>query len=88
VTAEEQTDEAQASSDQQSTIVRLLAALLVKGEPKPAAATRLLSLGLSVNDIANVLEIKPASVRVIKHRAKAKPSRPKDSVRDPATQNA
>lgn len=85
---DEEAEQGQLASSSESVAVRLLAALLVKGEPKPAAATRLLNLGVSVSDIARVLEIKPASVRVIKHRAKARISETKDAGPEPAAPSA
>jgi len=80
---EEQGEQGQTRVETGSVTVRLLAALLVKDQPKPAAATRLLGLGLSVNDVARVLEIKASSVRVIKHRAKTKTSEPGDGTSEP-----
>lgn len=86
--ADTESAEGAAPTGDASVLVRLLAALLVKDDPKPTAATRLLGLGLSVSDVAKVLEIKPSSVRVIRHRAKSKPMERKSGATDAETSAA
>lgn len=52
------------------TIIRLLAALLVKGDTSQAAAVRLLGIGLDSTEVGAILGITPGAVRAFKVRAK------------------